>query len=247
MSTQLLTKSVEGLIGVAFVARVHRQAIQRKCTPPLAPALEAFLHGICRALDWRRSRSTRQQSMGSHALSVKPPENELRLTLDSLRQIVRVLRLSATKAEKTRGVSGAQLFVLQILAERPAASIADLASRTVTDASSVSVVVKRLGERGLVVRRPSKTDARRAELALTKKGSALICTAPQVAQTKLIDAFAMLSPAIQRSLSHGLAELVSKMGDAADPPQLFFEEGDDDASASRPTKSKSGSRRRAIS
>jgi DNA-binding MarR family transcriptional regulator len=185
--------------------------------------------------------------MGSHASSSKPAENELRVALDALRQIVRALRLSSTKAEKTRGVSGAQLFVLQILAERPASSIADLASRTVTDASSVSVVVKRLVERGLVARRLSKMDSRRAELALTRKGSALICSAPQVAQTKLIDAFAMLSPSTRRSLSHGLAELVSKMGNASEPAELFFENDDEEASRPRAARPKIGSRHRALS
>lgn len=187
--------------------------------------------------------------MGSHASSPKARENELRKALDALRHIVRALRLSSTVAEKSHGVSGAQLFVLQALGEHSAASIAELASRTATDASSVSVVVKRLTEHGFVARHQSKRDARRAELALTKKGESIVRAAPQVAQTSLIDAFESLSPTTRRALSRGLAELVEKMGSSTEPPVLFFEEGHgaNGTSARASTARRAGTRHRALS
>jgi DNA-binding MarR family transcriptional regulator len=185
--------------------------------------------------------------MGSHAFRSKPVKNELHVALDALRHIVRALRLTSNVAERSHGMSGAQLYVLQTLGEASASSIAELASRTVTDPSSVSVVVKRLTENGFVARRQSKRDARRAELVLTKKGEAVARAAPQVAQTLLIDAFASLAPSTRHSLSRGLAELVQKMGGASEPPVLFFEEGA--AGETTPKKSSriSGSRRREIS
>ncbi|MEO7113623.1 MAG: MarR family transcriptional regulator [Polyangiaceae bacterium] len=185
--------------------------------------------------------------MGSHAFSSKPAKNELHIALDALRHIVRALRLSSNHAEKSHDVSGAQLYVLQTLAEASASSIVELASRTVTDPSSVSVVVKRLTEDGFVARRQSKRDARRVELVLTRKGEAVARAAPRVAQTSLIDAFASLAPSTRRSLSRGLAELVQKMGGASETPALFFEEGGAAEAGSKKSSRISGTRHRALS
>src|ERR1019366_5949434 len=70
--------------------------------------------------------------------------DSIRSVMDALRRVVRDLRLSARDAERSAGISGAQLFVLQSLAEEPASSLNVLADRTLTDQSSVSVVVNRL-------------------------------------------------------------------------------------------------------
>ncbi len=93
-------------------------------------------------------------------------DHEIHAAMNAIRRIVRVLRLSSRAAEKALGVSGAQLFVLQQLADGAASaapSIAQLADMTATDPSSVSVVVSRLVARGLAARRSSRADARRAE------------------------------------------------------------------------------------
>src|SRR5580658_6655719 len=80
---------------------------------------------------------------------------DIRVVMDALRRVVRALRLTARDAERSAGISGAQLFVLQSLADQAAASLNELAERTLTDQSSVSVVVKRLVARRLVARKPS--------------------------------------------------------------------------------------------
>ncbi len=143
--------------------------------------------------------------------------------MDGLRRIVRTLRLSAAAAEKDLGISGAQVFVLQKLREAPCASIAELAARTVTDPSSVSVVVARLAASGLVKRTPAAGDARRAEITLTTKGAALVRAAPEATQKQLIDALLRLSPSLRTGLAKGLTGLVLEMG-IGHKPELFFEE-----------------------
>src|SRR5438094_99911 len=90
--------------------------------------------------------------------------------LDALRAVARELRMSGRSTEQRLGVHPAQLHALQQLAERPASSLAELAERTHTDPSSVSVVVQRLVERGLVTRTPAPDDRRRTELAATAAG-----------------------------------------------------------------------------
>src|SRR5215813_6777768 len=114
-------------------------------------------------------------------------------TLRALRRLVRALRLADRAAESRLGLSAAQLFVLERLAEGPVGSMAELARRTLTDASSVSVVVQRLAERGLVVRATSHDDARRTTLRLSSAGKRLLASAPRSPQADLLDALAQLS------------------------------------------------------
>lgn len=137
--------------------------------------------------------------------------SDLSRVLDSIRAIVRTLRLSGRASEHTLGVNGAQLFVLQKLGEESAQSLAELASRTHTDPSSVSVVVSRLVERGLVSREASTDDARRVTISLTATGRGVLRRAPRAAQTQLIDAAGALPPRQLRALADGLAELVERM------------------------------------
>jgi DNA-binding MarR family transcriptional regulator len=144
--------------------------------------------------------------------------------LDAFRRIVRQLRLSARAAEKTAELSAAQLFVLERLAEASASSIAELAMRTLTDPSSVSVVVQRLVARGLVSRRRASHDARRAELTITAAGRRRLARAPEPAQTRLVAALLRLPARNLRSLARGLTALIQEMGVEAEAPTMFFEE-----------------------
>jgi DNA-binding transcriptional ArsR family regulator len=83
---------------------------------------------------------------------------DVQAVLDGVRRIVQALRASSRWAERHVGLSGAQLFVLQKLAETPAISVNELAERTHTHQSSVSAVISRLAELGLVTRKRSAAD-----------------------------------------------------------------------------------------
>lgn len=144
--------------------------------------------------------------------------------MDALRLIVQALRLSARAAEKQLGISGAQLFVLQRLAEHGPQSIGDLAERTFTHQSSVSVLVSRLVARRLVVRHTAKQDRRRSEVGLTAGGRALIRRAPAAAQARMIEALRRLRPSECRELARALARLVGEMGIEQRLPPPFFED-----------------------
>jgi DNA-binding MarR family transcriptional regulator len=144
--------------------------------------------------------------------------------MDALRRIVRELRLTAREAERSAGISGAQLFVLQALAEKPAASLNDLADRTLTDQSSVSVVVRRLGEKKLVARRASTEDARRIELSLTSAGRKLLARCPEPTQARLVMALRRLGGGELAALTAGIGALVREMGIEEAAPRMFFDE-----------------------
>ena len=143
--------------------------------------------------------------------------------MNDLRRVVRALRLTAHSAEKRQGVSGAQLFVLQQLRGQPASSMEELAARTVTDQSSVSEVVGRLEQRGLVARHRSPVDGRRVEIALTPRGRNLVRRAPAPAQAQIAEGLRRMSAPHLRQLSVSLHRLVVELGMAGERPSLFFE------------------------
>jgi DNA-binding MarR family transcriptional regulator len=158
--------------------------------------------------------------MGSHT-NIK---NDSQIILDSIRRIVRGLRVSSKIAEKELGISGAQLFVLQKLSQARRLSINELAERTLTHQSSVSVVVSRLVEQGLVARSFSPTDARRSELELTAEGRAQLKKIPPTTQENLMEAIEGMKATERKKLSDMLASVVTKAGLSTEPASLFFED-----------------------
>jgi len=153
------------------------------------------------------------------------PATEVREVLNSLRQIVRSLRVSSRAAEQRVGLSGAQLFVLSCLARQSPCSVNELATRTATDQSSVSVVVSRLVALGHVRRVKSKTDRRSVELSLTRSGHALLQSAPEAAQDRLIASLSQLKKTELTTLSRLLGKVVDGADVSEQIPSLFFEEG----------------------
>jgi len=144
--------------------------------------------------------------------------------VEALRQLVRLLHDSARMAQGRTGISGAQLFVLRVLAEHPGLSINDLAERTMTHQSSVSVVVSRLLMRGLVARQSSPDDRRRQLVTLTARGRVLYRTSPAVAQERIVDAVRKLSPERRQGLSDGLRALADALGASRKGASMFFED-----------------------
>lgn len=145
--------------------------------------------------------------------------------MNAVRSIVRALRINTRAIELQMGISLAQLFVLQQLAERPADSLNELASRTATHQSSVSVVVRRLVERGFVSRVSSAMDKRRIEIDVTPSGRILLAGAPITIQSQLMSALGRLERQEQSTLARLLEEWLREASiDLATPPMLGEDE-----------------------
>ena len=160
-----------------------------------------------------RSRTT-DQATEAHVTSV----------LDSLRRTVRALRAAATTAETRLGISGAQLFALQKLADAPAPSLNALAARTLTQKSSISVVVSRLVARRLVRREPSAVDGRGIVLALTPAGRRALARAPESAQQRFILALHHLPPDDLEAFARIFARFTEALGLATTAPVMLLED-----------------------
>ncbi len=170
--------------------------------------------------------------MGSQTSTTEAPTREIAAAMDAIRRIVREIRLSSRAVEKSLGVSGAQLFVLQRLAAVAARggrapSIAELAEETATDPSSVSVVVSRLVARRLLVRRPSPLDGRRSEVAIPPAGLELLASAPPPpVQERLIAALTNISAAEREAVVSGLEAVVRELGAGEGAAPMLLEDED---------------------
>lgn len=149
------------------------------------------------------------------------PDPTLRRILDALRALVRELRLASTATERQHGLSSAQLFVLHALRSRGKLSLGEVARSTLTDQSSVSVVVRKLEERGLVVKVPARDDRRRLEIDLSPDGRELLAQAPPPVQGALIQRLEALGARESALLADLLEAIVPPSGEA---PPMFFEE-----------------------
>ena len=149
----------------------------------------------------------------------------MRALLDAIRRIVQSLHASSRDSQRRIGLSAAQLFVLRTLAGADGLSINELAARTFTHQSSVSVVASRLEQRRLVRRRVDPADARRRLIVLTPAGRRMLQSAPGAAQEQLVAAVRALPVSSRRSTARVLGSLADAMAAAA-RPSMFLEAGE---------------------
>jgi DNA-binding MarR family transcriptional regulator len=149
-------------------------------------------------------------------------EPDVRRVFDALRWIVRELRLAQGPGGQA-GLSAAQMFVLHALKEGGPQSVGELAERTATDPSSVSVVVRKLSDKGLVGKQPSPEDRRRLSVSLTAAGARVAGKAPVPVQQLLMGRMAQLPPDQLRLLGD-LLERVAPPMDGERPAPMFFME-----------------------
>ena len=174
---------------------------------------------------------------GTSATAGTAADAATRQVLDAIRRIVRALRESSRATERSVGIGAAQLFVLQRLATAPGLSLNELAARTFTHQSSVSVVVSRLVERGLLTRTRGGTDGRRIAISATAAGRAVLARAPAAAQERLLAGLALMGARDRRDLAGLLGRLVDLLALPDRSPPMFFE--------AAPRAARTGKKRRA--
>lgn len=153
-----------------------------------------------------------------------PSGPEGKRILNSIRQLVRALRLFDREAQSKYGISAAQMFVLHALDQEDGLSLNQLAERTATDQSSVSVVVQRLVDAGCVTRTPRKDDRRHVELRLTPKGRGIIRRSPPPAQQKILAAVEGMPPRQRKQFADLLESFVQAFGVRGKKAPMMFED-----------------------
>src|SRR3954471_11795326 len=179
----------------------------------------------CRAL----GRGSIVRCIGLQYKNTVTSSDDIARAMNAIRSIVRALRLNTRSIEGKLGISLAQLFVLQQLLDKPAESLNELAERTATHQSSVSVVVRRLVDAGLVTRTSAPHDRRRVHIALTELGRQRLDDAPPTVQFQLTEALQSMSTEQRHTLADLLEQWAISAGlDVSPMPMLFEEDGDED-------------------
>lgn len=143
--------------------------------------------------------------------------------LNSLRRIVRAGRGATQAVEARYGISSAQLYILQALAETPGMSIKDVVALTLTTNSSVSEVVARLVNSELVVREVAPDDRRRKVLTLTEAGREIVRHSPRTIQQTLVEGFHRISTKDQHALANSLEKWCELSGFGDVPATMMFD------------------------
>ncbi|MDG0817593.1 MarR family winged helix-turn-helix transcriptional regulator [Bdellovibrio svalbardensis] len=148
-------------------------------------------------------------SVADRSPEIRPEVGEV---MDYIRHIFKALRVSSSQFEKDLGLSAAQVFVLKKLKDEPGLSINELANRTVTHQSSVSVVVKKLEEQKLVQRSTSKQDSRKVVVFLTEEGAGKLAKIPRALQEDMIETLLNMPNEKTVALAKLMKEFVQKAG-----------------------------------
>lgn len=149
---------------------------------------------------------------------------EIGAATDCIRQLVRGLRLAEQRTQAEAGLSAAQLFVLAQLSQSSAASLSELAERTLTDRTSVGAVVERLEAALLVTTSRDDDDRRKVLVRITRAGAERLSSAPVAPTGMLIAAMQRMRPDEVTAVRTSLGRLLAEMGLADEPAGMLFEE-----------------------
>jgi DNA-binding MarR family transcriptional regulator len=145
--------------------------------------------------------------------------------VQGLRRIVKALHTYSQEVRTAYGLTGPQLWALKTLHRNGRMSTGRLAAALAVHQSSVSILVDRLEQRGLVRRMRGRLDHRFVDMALTERGAALAAQAPEAAQGRLLHALEAMPPRDVRNIRHAVDRLVQAMEATDVNARFFFAEG----------------------
>lgn len=121
-------------------------------------------------------------------------ESRITSALIAIRRIVRAAEFAARDLSRTAGLTASQMVVLQIIAQKgdAGAGAGAIAKAAKLSQATVTALLDRLEERGLLVRQRSVQDRRRVVVALTDAGRETLSAVPDMLQNRFAAGFARL-------------------------------------------------------
>ncbi|MBL8525028.1 MAG: MarR family transcriptional regulator [Betaproteobacteria bacterium] len=135
--------------------------------------------------------------------------------LDVLKQfriVIRNIKTHYQDVEKSIGVSGAQLWALSVVAEKPGIKVGELASELAIHQSTASNLIERLTQLGFIERRREDSDQRVVSVYLTQQGESAIRQAPKPAIGLLQNALLTMDEGDLADLHESLHKLITAIG-----------------------------------
>ncbi|MBA6377882.1 MULTISPECIES: MarR family winged helix-turn-helix transcriptional regulator [unclassified Colwellia] len=131
--------------------------------------------------------------------------------LIALRKVIRAIDLHSKHLNKTSGLTSPQLLIMLEIDKVSGINSSQVAKNVNLSAATVTNILDRLENKGLVSRVRSTQDKRRVSLYLTEDGQALLLNAPQALQEHFIDKFSNLAQWEQSQLLSSMERLAGMM------------------------------------
>jgi DNA-binding MarR family transcriptional regulator len=133
--------------------------------------------------------------------------------LQRFRVLIRTAQRHSQWIERKSGITGAQLWALQELADEPGLRVGQLANRMALHQSTASNMVDRLETGGLIRKERTAADQRVVKLFLTEEGKAMLGRAPSPARGILPEALRLLDKDALERLQRELDGLLRQIQD----------------------------------
>ncbi len=131
--------------------------------------------------------------------------------LIAVRRIVRAVDLHSKKLMKASGLTSSQRVVLQTLTQKGPVIPSAIARDVSLSQATVTVILDRLEQRGLVSRQRSQTDRRNVVVEISEAGRQCLADAPPALQSGFLKSFGELADWEQQMLIASLQRLAELM------------------------------------
>lgn len=135
--------------------------------------------------------------------------------LISIRKVIRAIDLHSKQLNKSSGLTGPQLLIMQEIAKVKGVTASQIAKHINLSAATVTNILDRLENRGLIERVRSSEDKRRVSLFLSELGRTSLIGAPQPLQEHFIENFCNLEE-WEQSLLLSSMQRIAYMMDATE-------------------------------
>ena len=132
--------------------------------------------------------------------------------LMALRRLIRAADLDARDLARQTGLTTSQLLVLELLDPAGEMTVGTIAREVGLAQGTVTTLIDRLVDRGLLTRRRASTDRRQVKVALSAAGRQLLAAAPTPLQTRFLEGFGALQDWEQMAILASLQRLAHLMG-----------------------------------
>ncbi len=129
----------------------------------------------------------------------------------TLRQIVRSMDVHSKYLHKYYGLSSPQLNILKELSEVKEIPTGKLAQKISLSQATVTDILDRLEEKGLIIRQRSSFDKRRVYIQITEKGKEVVLKNPSLLKEGFIRQFNELEEWEQTLILSSMQRIVSMM------------------------------------
>lgn len=131
--------------------------------------------------------------------------------LTSIRKVIRAIDLHSKQLNKSSGLTGPQLLIMQEIARVKGVTASQVAKQINLSAATVTNILDRLENKGLIERVRSSQDKRRVSLFLSDKGRNSLIDAPQPLQEHFIQQFCGLAEWEQSLLLSSMQRIATMM------------------------------------